>query len=95
MRCALRYDEDQLFADQKVEAWGELQSLSEEPCYKETELNKANAKYFYAYKCGIDDAIGDFTCLIDEDEESVEHFKDLCAGSVCEMLFSLLDEQEE
>ena len=35
MRCALSYDENKELMDQKVAAWGEMQSLEEDPVYKE------------------------------------------------------------
>lgn len=38
MRCALSFDEDKDLIDQKVAAWGEMQSLKEEPCYREEDI---------------------------------------------------------
>lgn len=35
MRCALSFDENKELMDQKVAAWGEMQSLEEDPVYKE------------------------------------------------------------
>lgn len=35
MRCALSFDEDKSLIDQKVSSWGEMQSMKEEPAYKE------------------------------------------------------------
>lgn len=94
MRCALMYDVNEFFSEQKVAAWGEMQSLTEEPSYKETDLDEKNALYFTAYKSAMDDAIINYNECLDKDFVT-EEFKKLCAGSICELLFSLIDEQEE
>lgn len=94
MRCALKYDDEIRFAEQKVEAWGELQSLAEEPSYKEAELSEEDFAIFTAYKMAMDDAIDNFEAY-SETGYDVDVFKRMCAGSICELLFSLLDEQEE
>lgn len=94
MRCALRYDDETRFAEQKVSAWGELQSLAEEPSYKEAELSKENSAIFTAYKMAMDDAVDNYEAC-SEAGYDVDVFKRMCAGSICELLFSLLDEQGE
>lgn len=94
MRCALKYDDELRFAEQKVSSWGELQSLAEEPSYKEAELSKGNAIAFMAYKMAMDDAIDNYEACSEADYD-IDVFKRMCAGSICEMLFSILDEVEE
>jgi hypothetical protein len=94
MRCSLKYNKEQHFNEQMVEAWGEMQSVNDEPSYKESDLNKENALYFRAYKLAMDSAIGLFG-IIHEEEELREEFEAMCAGDICMLLFSLLDEQGE
>lgn len=94
MRCAIKYSYDKTFYEQTLEAWGEMQSIGEDPCYKENELNAENKVIFNAYKVAMDDAITNYETLHEDNEQEVEKFKDLCAGDVCLLLFSLLDEQE-
>lgn len=102
MRCALKYDDEKMFGEQVVEAWGEMQSLNEQPIYKESELNKANALYFHGYKNAIDDAFNTLQFMIEEEfdedtdrDDFLEAVKASLAAEICMNLFSILDGQEE
>lgn len=102
MRCALKYDEEKDFSDQIVSAWGVMQSLNDDPCYKESDLNEENRKWFDAYKFGVDDSIHMLECYLencdlfatDDIEDCVNEFKDICSAEICEMLYTLIDDQE-
>ena len=56
MRCALSYDENKDLTDQKLSAWGEMQSLEEDPAYKEEDIkDEKEREYFFGYKMAVDD----------------------------------------
>lgn len=99
MRCALRYDDETDFKDQKLAAWGELQSLGEEPAYKEEDIVAQKDKdYFFGFKCGIDEAVHDLDALLEDDEISEDAYDSLIilfTGELAMQLFSILDHQEE
>jgi len=66
MRCALNFNKNKSFADQKLSAWGEMQPLTEEPCYREDKIKDiADRNYFYGYKCGLADALNNLEYNID------------------------------
>ena len=99
MRCAINYDKETDFSDQKVKAWGEMQSLNEEPSYKEEDIeSEADKAFFHGFKCGIDEAVHDLELLV-EDGELDEEVKDTLLtyfeGEIVMQLFSILDHQLE
>lgn len=99
MRCALSYDEETNFQDQKVNAWGEMQSLDEEPEYREEEIeNEVDRAYFSGFKAGIDEALHDIDMLIEDGEiteEQKEELMEYVTGELAMQLFSIIDHQEE
>lgn len=99
MRCALSYDNETDFKDQKIAAWGELQSLEEDPAYKEEDIEDERDKaYFMGFKCGIDEAVHDLDTLLEDNEISEDAYDSLMilfTGELAMELFSILDHQEE
>ena len=99
MRCAISYDKELDFSQQKVKAWGEMQSLTEEPSYKEEDIEKETDKaFFHGFKCGIDEAVHDLDMLVEDgelDEETRDTLVTYFEGEVVMNLFSILDRQEE
>lgn len=98
MRCALKYDEEKEFIDQNVEAWSVMQSLEEEPAYKETDTkDKGDAEWFRGYKYAIDVICTDLVNAVENEvmtEDQANEIGCLFSGHICEMLFSILDNQE-
>ena len=99
MRCALNFDEDKDLIDQKVMAWGEMQSLKEEPCYREEDIKGERQQAFFAgYKAAMSAVCKDIN-LLEEDGEITENaslsLQRLMAGSIAMQLFGILDSQEE
>ena len=93
MRCALSYDDNKTFSSQKVSAWGEMQSLSEEPCYKEEDIESITDKeYLIGYKMAMDDISAMLYEIEDEERELLER---AISGGIAMQLFSILDKQEE
>lgn len=96
MRCDLDYDPEKMFSEQKVEAWGVMQSLTEEPCYREEDIkDPLNLLYFRGYKAAVDESIVALSEILFDDIGSIEEFKEWCAANICMLLFSILDEQSE
>lgn len=99
MRCAIKIDEEKSLYKQKVSAWGELQSLNEEPGYKEEDIkSEADKKFFEGYKFAFDEVDSILKNAIEEDtisEDEADDIRTSMSGSLCMMLFSILDEQEE
>lgn len=99
MRCALSYDKSKDLIDQKLSAWGEMQSLEEEPAYKEEDIKDEKEKeHFAGYKMACDEFCKDLdNCVEDEmiSEEASDFLQALMAGSLAMQLFSILDNQEE
>lgn len=99
MRCALSFDEKKELMDQKVAAWGEMQSLEEDTAYKEEDIkDEKEREYFLGYKMACDEFCKDLdNCVEDEmiSEEASDHLQTLMAGSLAMQLFSILDNQEE
>ena len=99
MRCALSYDENKDLIDQKLSAWGEMQSLEEDPAYKEEDIkDEKEREYFLGYKTACDEICKDIDNLVEDEmmsEEASEHIQTLMAGSLAMQLFSILDNQEE
>lgn len=96
MRCVLDYEAGKTFAEQSVNAWGIMQSLTEEPCYREDDIkDPRDRSYFCGYKAAIDESIMSLSEIIFDDIDSIEEFKDWCAANICMMLFSILDTQSE
>lgn len=99
MRCALSFDEDKDLIDQKVAAWGEMQSLKEEPCYREEDIADGRQRAGFAgYKAAVDDVCRDLDLLL-EDGEITENaslsLQRLMAGSIAMQLSGILDSQDE
>lgn len=99
MRCALSFDENKELIDQKLAAWGEMQSLEEDPAYKEEDIkDEKEAEYFRGFKAAFDVVCKDLESLVeDEDisEEASDEFQAIMAGELAMQLFSILDNQEE
>ena len=99
MRCALSYDENKDLIDQKLSAWGEMQSLEEEPAYKEEDIkDEKEREYFLGYKMACDEICKDIDNLVEDEmmsEEASDHLRALMAGSIAMHLFSILDNQEK
>lgn len=97
MRCAIKIDKNIALADQEVKAWGEMQSLEEEPVYKESDIEEEkDKKFFFGYKCSMDDTWAELDNLVfDEEitEEQASKVKERMKGSLCKVLFELLDSQ--
>ena len=99
MRCALKWDEEKDLIDQKLSAWGEMQSLTEEPHYKEDDIkNEKDKEFFFGFKMAFD-----FVCNIldnmvsDEEitEEISEEIQKYFPGELAMQLFSILDHQPQ
>ena len=99
MRCALSYDESKDLVDQKLSAWGEMQSLEEDPAYKEEDIkDEKERECFLGYKMACDEICKDIDNLVEDgtmSEEASDHLQALMAGSIAMQLFSILDNQEE
>lgn len=99
MRCAIDFDENKPLLDQKVRAWGEMQSLNDEPEYREEDIKDVRERnFFQGYKMALDDVCGILLNCVDDgeiDEESSNYIQGLMSGDLCELLFSILDNQEE
>ena len=98
MRCALSFNEDERLYDQEVSAWGEMQSMNEEPSYKESDIaDPGDKRLFEGMKWMIDEVYSDLECMEDDGmitEEASEHLQALMSGNLAMMLFSILDRQE-
>ncbi|MCR4739167.1 MAG: hypothetical protein K5886_02770 [Lachnospiraceae bacterium] len=99
MRCALSYDKNKDLIDQKLSAWGEMQSLEEDPAYKEEDIkDEKEREYFLGYKMACDEICKDIDNIVEDEmmsEEASDHLQALMAGSIAMQLFSILDNQEE
>ena len=99
MRCALSYDKNKDLIDQKLSAWGEMQSLEEDPAYKEEDIKEEKEREcLLGYKMACDEIWKDIDNLVEDEmmsEEASDHLQALMAGSIAMQLFSLLDNQEE
>lgn len=97
MRCALDYDENKLFTEQNVNAWGELQSVKEEPAYKEEDIKDRYDKgFFRGYKAALDQIRTELDLLVEDGLSATEIFDEVqiyMDGDLCMLLFSILDEQ--
>ena len=99
MRCALQYNEKKELAMQKVKAWGEMQSLEDEPSYKEEDLTEESRTWFHGFKCAIDYAINDlkYNMFMSEPcgfvQDEIDREVRILIGEVAMMLFVLIDEQ--
>lgn len=99
MRCALSFDENKELINQKVAAWGEMQSLEEDPAYKEEDIkDEKEAAFFRGIKTAMDSVCHDLENLVEEEEiseEASDELQALMAGELAMQLFSILDNQEE
>ena len=94
MRCALDFDENKPLFDQNVNAWGEMQSLSEEPSYREEDIKDDKDKEFFrGYKYACDEICNYLEDL--DDNELSNDIQTCMAGNIAMQLFSILDNQEE
>ncbi len=108
MRCELQYDKNESFINQSVNAWGELQSLKEEPAYREEDIkDEGDRQFFRGYKYAVDRMIRNVENIIDDQfddvycdgirkamDDLVEELKSDASGDICMLLFSILDNQE-
>ena len=100
MRCALSVDFSKgSLTEQSLAAWGELQSLNEDPSYKESDIKgEPEAAYFSGYKAACDEMLNDIENLL-EDGEITDNLSatlhDYVCGSLAMQLFIILDHQEE
>lgn len=99
MRCELQFDAEKKLINQNVSAWGVMQSLNEELAYKEEDIkDKEDAEFFRGYKSAIDEACNLLDTMVEDEElaEDVsEHLQRCLAGSIVELLFSILDYEEK
>ena len=99
MQCAIDFDENIPLAEQNVKAWGEMQSLDEEPAYKEEDIKDDNAKkFFLGYKCAMDDVCNSLDSLVSAGElkqKKADEIQKYMAGDLCMCLFSILDDEIE
>ena len=99
MRCALSYDENKELSEQSLSAWGEMQSLDEDPGYKEADIaSEKERAYFKGFKAACDSVCHDLDALVDDEEISEEasgNIQALMAGELAMQLFSILDYQED
>lgn len=99
MRCALCFDENKDLTEQKLSAWGEMQSLEEDPGYKEEDIKDEKQKeYFFGYKMACDEFCKNLDNAVEDEmisEEASEHLQALMSGELAMQLFSILDYQEE
>lgn len=97
MRCALKFDEKVSLSVQKLSAWGEMQSLDEDPEYREEDIeDEKMAEWFRGYKYAIDDVCTDLENAVEEGiitKEALEELESYFSGQVCTALFSILDEE--
>lgn len=99
MRCAVSYNENEPLTLQEVKAWSELQSLSEEPAYRESDIKDDKGKqFFYGYKCALDD----LKTVLENLEfdgalkrKKKELILDWMDGNLFDALVSILDDQFE
>lgn len=98
MRCALSFDENKELTEQKLSAWGEMQSLEEDPGYKEEDIKDEKQKeYFFGYKMACDEFCKNLDNAVEDEmisEEASEHLQALMSGELAMQLFSILDYQE-
>lgn len=99
MRCALSFDENKDLTEQKLSAWGEMQSLEEDPGYKEEDIKDEKQKeYFFGYKMACDEFCKNLDNAVEDEmisDEASEHLQALMSGELAMQLFSILDYQEE
>ena len=106
MRCAVDYDDEKMFMEQNINAWGEMQSLKEEPCYREEDIkDKLDKEFFRGYKLAMDNvytALNNMGYYCDDAENKNMCFNDFeedlkrsLDGDLCMVLFSILDNQED
>lgn len=97
MRCAIDFDETKPLQEQLVNAWGELQILTEEPGYKEEDIKEKSARdFFYGYKCAFDDFCTVISNLVEDGDVSEELSDEIqmrMGGELCMQLFSILDNE--
>ena len=99
MRCALSFDENKDFAAQNLAAWGEMQSTSEEPSYREEDIrDKWDMAFFRGVKVAMDSVSIDLINLVEDGEltqNTADYLLSLISGELAMHLFSILDNQEE
>ena len=80
MRCALYFDAEKCLCDQDVATWGQYQSLSEDPDYKETDIkDPVDRQAFYIAKHMVDEISMDFDNYLDGIETEDEYGPDVVA----------------
>lgn len=99
MRCALSFDENKMLIEQKVAAWGEMQSLRDDPSYKEEDIKgEMEASFFRGVKHAMDSVCNILDCLEDNgmiSEEVFEEVQQMMAEEIAMQLFSILDYQDD
>lgn len=99
MRCALSFDENKPLYEQEIAAWGEMQSLKDEPAYKESDIKDEQEKALFRGSKIMAEEVATTIEGMQEDgdisEEAVEHIEACIQGELAMMLFSILDNQEE
>lgn len=97
MRCAIDFDENKPLMEQNVSAWGEMQSLKEEPSYKESDIkDEKDKEFFKGYKSALDDVCNVLDNFVMDERISEDNSLDIqqwLAGELCMQLFSILDNQ--
>lgn len=99
MRCAIQFDEDKPLIEQNVNAWSEMQSLDEEPAYREENIKSVEDKEFFrGYKFAMDDVCKILDNFVVDNEltnKVSEEIQRWMSGDLCMHLFSILDNQPE
>lgn len=99
MRCALSYDPEKTFFDQKLSAWGEMQSLNEEPGYKETDIKSDKEQIFFSGVKFAMDFVNNLADNMEEDGMISDDAADFIRQDICSELalnlFSILDNEED
>ncbi len=97
MRCAMDFDENKKLSDQNVAAWGENQSLQEEPAYKEEDIKHEESKEFFrGYKMALDDMCKELEFEVGEgiiSNRQSDMTQALVCSDLCMLLFSILDNE--
>jgi hypothetical protein len=97
MRCALSFDENTALYEQKVKAWGELQSLDDEPAYKEEDIVDKEARvFFHGLKVAFETVANDLDDMVEDEEITEDASNKIQRGMCAELalhLFRIIDHQ--
>lgn len=99
MRCALDFDENLPLAKQNLRAWSEMQSLDDEPAYKETDIKDSNSKSFmFGYKSAMDDVCKVLDNFVEDGNlarNTSAEIQTWLSSELCMQLFTILDDEPD